>query len=131
MVKLTYDPIDVNSVIESLKNEEAGSIVVFIGEPRKGKGDGNVTSIIYTAYEEMAESELRKIESEALKKDGIRNVAIIHRLGNVPLKEVSLLVCVSSRHRKEGFEVCQDIIEKVKEVVPIWKEIKYDGDGNS
>ncbi|MEF3245301.1 MAG: molybdenum cofactor biosynthesis protein MoaE [Caldisericaceae bacterium] len=131
MVELTKGRIDSERIIESLKKEEAGSIVVFFGEPRKGKEDGEVVSITYTAYEEMALSELKKIEKEALKKEGIIDVAIVHRLLDIPLKEFSLFVGVSSRHRKEGFETCEWIIKKVKEVVPIWKEIKYERDRNS
>lgn len=131
MVKLTRDKINETELTELLRNEEGGSIVIFLGEPRKGPDDGEVSSIEYTAYEEMAIQELKKIEEQALKKDGILNVIIVHRLGDIPLKETSLYVGVSSRHREEGFEIAKWIIEEVKKVVPIWKEIKYEGNRNS
>ncbi|BAL80475.1 molybdenum cofactor biosynthesis protein MoaE [Caldisericum exile] len=131
MVKLTKDKINEFELTELLRNDEAGSIVVFLGEPRKGSLDGNVSSIEYTAYEEMAVQELKKIEEEAKKREGILNVIIVHRLGDIPLKETSLFVGVSSRHREEGFETAKWIIEEVKKVVPIWKEIKYEGNRNS
>lgn len=131
MVKLTKEKINEKELIENLRNEEGGSLVVFLGEPRKGKDDGDVSSIEYTAYEEMAVQELKKIEEAALNKKGILDVIIVHRLGDIPLKETSLFVGVSSRHREEGFEIAQWIIDEVKKIVPIWKEIKYEGNRNS
>jgi molybdopterin synthase catalytic subunit len=131
MVKLTKEKINEKELIENLRNEEGGSVVVFLGEPRKGKDDGDVSSIEYTAYEEMAIQELKKIEEVALNKEGILDVIIVHRLGDIPLKETSLFVGVSSRHREEGFEIAQWIIDEVKKIVPIWKEIKYEGNRNS
>jgi Molybdopterin converting factor, large subunit len=131
MVKLTKEKINEKELIENLRNEEGGSVLVFLGEPRKGKDDGDVSSIEYTAYEEMAVQELKKIEEAALNKKGILDVIIVHRLGDVPLKETSLFVGVSSRHREEGFEIAQWIIDEVKKIVPIWKEIKYEGNRNS
>ena len=131
MVKLTKEKINEKELIENLRNEEGGSVVVFLGEPRKGKDDGDVSSIEYTAYEEMAVQELKKIEEAALNKKGILDVIIVHRLGDIPLKETSLFVGVSSRHREEGFEIAQWIIDEVKKIVPIWKEIKYEGNRNS
>ncbi|PMP82234.1 MAG: molybdenum cofactor biosynthesis protein MoaE, partial [Caldisericum exile] len=127
----TKGKINESELTELLRNEEGGSIVVFLGEPRKGFEDGDVSSIEYTAYEEMAIQELKKIEEEALKRDGILDVIIVHRLGDIPLKETSLYVGVSSRHREEGFEITKWIIEEVKKSVPIWKEIKYEGNRNS
>jgi len=131
MVKLTKEKINEKELIENLRNEEGGSVVIFLGEPRKGKDDGDVSSIEYTAYEEMAIQELKKIEEAASNKEGILDVIIVHRLGDIPLKETSLFVGVSSRHREEGFEIAQWIIDEVKKIVPIWKEIKYEGNRNS
>ena len=128
MVSLTKDDLNIDSLIRNLKNSNAGSIVVFLGEPRRGEEDGEVISIEYSAYEEMALKELKKIESEALKRNGVIDVIIIHRIGNVPLKETSFFVGVSSAHREEGFEACSFIVDEVKKKVPIWKEIKYDRD---
>jgi len=128
MVSLTKDDLNIYSLIRNLKNSNAGSIVVFLGEPRRGEEDGEVISIEYSAYEEMALKELKKIESEALKRNGVIDVIIIHRIGNVPLKEISFFVGVTSSHRKEGFQACSFIVDEVKKNVPIWKEVKYDRD---
>jgi len=128
MVSLTKDGLNIDSLIRNLKNSNAGSIVVFLGEPRRSEEDGEVISIEYSAYEEMALKELKKIESEALKRDGVIDVIIIHKIGSVSLKEISFFVGVTSSHRKEGFQACSFIVDEVKKKVPIWKEIKYDRD---
>ncbi|MGB9694816.1 MAG: molybdenum cofactor biosynthesis protein MoaE [Caldisericaceae bacterium] len=126
MIELVKTRIHEQEVIDSLRSDAAGSVLVFIGEPRRSDDDGKVVSIEYSAYEEMAIKELNKIEAEARKKEGIIDIVIIHRVGDVPLKETSLLVIVTSAHRKEGYEVSQWIVEEIKSKVPIWKEVKLE-----
>jgi len=131
MIKILKEKIDILHYVELLKKDDAGAIVTFLGEPRKSVEDGDVISINYTAYETMALSEMKKIEQEALNISGIKEVIIIHRIGEVLLQEVSLFVGISSAHREEGFKVCSMIVDKVKEKVPIWKEIKNARSGDS
>ncbi len=123
MIKLEKSRINEQKTLESLRSERAGSIILFAGEPRRSEEDGLVTSIEYSAYKEMAIKELEKIEKEALKRKGIIDIVIIHRVGDVPLNETSLLVGVSSAHREKGYEVSRWIVEEIKKKVPIWKEI--------
>jgi len=131
MIKILKEKIDILHYVELLKKDDAGAIVTFLGEPRKSVEDGDVISINYTAYETMALSEMKKIEQEALNISGIKEVIIIHRIGEVLLQEVSLFVGISSAHREEGFKVCSMVVDKVKEKVPIWKEIKNARSGGS
>jgi len=131
MIKILKEKIDILHYVELLKKDDAGAVVTFLGEPRKSIEDGDVISINYTAYEAMALSEMKKIEQEALNISGIKEVIIIHRIGEVLLQEVSLFVGISSAHREEGFKVCSMIVDKVKEKVPIWKEIKNARSGDS
>ncbi len=131
MVFIGKDEIPIEKFETALKEESAGGIVVFLGEPRSSKEDGPVVSINYTAYKEMAKKEMLKIEKEAKERFGVKNIIIAHRLGNVPLKMVSFFVGVSAPHRKECFEACAWIVDQVKLLVPIWKEIKYEGSRSS
>ncbi len=131
MIKIQTERIDVNFVKDFLKGKESGAIVMFLGEPRSAEEDGNVVSINYTAYGEMAIKEMERIEREAHGKFSVNRVVIFHRLGNIPLKEISFLVAVSSAHRKEAFEACEWIVNEVKRRVPIWKEIIYERSRNS
>jgi len=131
MVKIQEEKINVLHYIELLKRNDAGSVIAFLGEPRRSSKDGKVISIKYTAYKSMVINEMKKIEKEALSTNGIKDVVIVHRIGNVSLKEISLFVGISSAHRGEGFKVCNMVVDKIKEGVPIWKEIKYEGSRNS
>ncbi len=127
MVFVSKDEIPVEKFETVLKEKSVGAIVVFLGEPRRSNEDGPVISISYTAYKEMAEKEMLKIEKEAKKRFGVKNVIIAHRLGNIPLKTISFFVGISAPHRKECFEACAWVVDQVKLLVPIWKEIKYEG----
>ncbi len=131
MIKILKEKIDILHYTELLKKDDAGAIVTFLGEPRKSTEDGDVISINYTAYETMALSEMEKIEQEALGINGIKEVIIIHRIGEVPLQEASLFVGISSAHREQGFRVCSMVVDRIKEKVLIWKEIKYAGSRDS
>jgi len=130
MVFISEDVIPIEKFENMLKDDSAGGIVVFLGEPRRGKEDGAVVSIHYTAYREMAEKEMLKIEKEAKERFGVKNIVIAHRLGDIPLKTISFFVGVSAPHRKECFEACAWIVDQVKLFVPIWKEIRYERNGN-
>lgn len=130
MIFIGEDEIPVEKFETALKGESAGGIVVFLGEPRRSDEDGPVMSINYTAYREMAAKEMLKIEKEARQRFNVKDVIIAHRLGNIPLKTISFFVGVSASHRKECFEACAWIVDQVKLLVPIWKEIKYEGSRN-
>ena len=131
MVKIQKNKINIQDVEERLKSDDAGAIVFFLGEPRRSAEDGKVVSINYTAYADMALKEMQKIENEAKKSFKVKNIVIIHRIGEIPLKEISFFVAVSSAHRGEGFDACGWIVDEVKSKVPIWKEIMYEESRNS
>ena len=131
MIKIQKERINVEKVEKSLKRKDVGAIVLFLGEPRSSLEDGPVVAINYSAYTDMALHELNKIEKDTKEKFDIKDIIIIHRIGVIPLKEISFLVAVSSLHRNEGFEACKWVVNEVKSKVPIWKEIIYEGNRNS
>ena len=131
MVKVQKEKIDLLHYIESLKRSDVGSIVTFLGEPRRSKEDGNVTSINFAVDEEKATEALKSIEKEALNTGKIKDIIIVHRKGNIPLREITLFVGVSSAHRQEGFEICSRVVSKVKKIDSIKMEIKYETDRDS
>lgn len=117
------------SDIPGYKVGASGSLFIFSGIVRMDKSEhGIVSAIIYECYKEMAEKEIEKIRSEALKKFVIKKVYIKHRIGRVCVGEASLIVAVLSAHRKEGIKAVDYIIDEIKKKVPIWKkEIFEDG----
>jgi molybdopterin synthase catalytic subunit len=122
MIKITENPIDVQKVIETASSLGAGAINVFIGAVRNTAHDKNVVWLQYEAYESMAVSETRKIIDEAAARWGLMGWAVSHRVGTLKPGEIAVVVAVSTRHRKESFEACQFIIDKLKEKVPIFKK---------
>jgi len=130
MIVLTYEPIDVRTVIEAVKTDASGAIDLFVGTTRNFSEGKAVTSLSYEAYPEMAEQEIAKIVQEVHYHWPAHKVAVVHRLGDVPISEASVVIAVSSSHRKEAFEACKYVIDTLKERVPIWKKEHFD-DGTS
>jgi molybdopterin synthase catalytic subunit len=120
-------PIDANQVIASVSHPEAGAIATFIGTTRNENAGRRVTTLEYEAYPEMAVAEMRRIGATARRRWPIREIAIAHRVGVVPIGEASVVIAVSSPHRAAAFEACRFAIDRLKEVVPIWKKEHFEG----
>ena len=86
-----------------------------------------VTQLEYEAFPEMALAEMRKIGDEARRRWPVTAIAIVHRIGVVPIGEASVVIAVSSAHRAAAFEACHFAIDRLKEVVPIWKKEHFQG----
>jgi molybdopterin synthase catalytic subunit len=121
MVSLTLNPIDIQTILTKVVTPESGGIDLFIGTTRNHSGERNVTLLEYEAYEPMAIQLMERIETTAREKWPLHKVALVHRLGEVPIGEVSVVVAVSSAHRREAFEACRFLIDTLKKEVPIWK----------
>ncbi|KAK9866584.1 hypothetical protein WJX84_000343 [Apatococcus fuscideae] len=81
----------------------------------------------YEAYEPMARKELQELVERARSKWNLKHVAIAHRIGIVPILEPSVIIAVSSAHRKDSLEACAWAIDELKAAVPIWKKELYEG----
>ncbi|MGI0022485.1 MAG: molybdenum cofactor biosynthesis protein MoaE [Nitrososphaeraceae archaeon] len=122
MIIITKDPIDIQTVMEYVKDNAAGAISIFIGNVRNHNSSGSVSEILYEAYEKMAEEVMAKIETETLEKWKLRRFIAIHRIGKLKVGETSVVVAVSSGHRREAFDACNYGIDNIKDRVPIWKK---------
>ncbi len=121
MISLTSNPIDLQAAIKTVVTPESGGIDVFVGTTRNHSDARAVTLLEYEAYEPMALQMMEKIEREARAKWPIHEVAIVHRLGEVPVGDASVVIAVSGVHRNEAFEACRFLIDTLKREVPIWK----------
>jgi len=119
---VTTEKLDPATISDSLKSSYNGSILCFQGVARKYTNGDKVIHLEYEAYKEMAEKLINRIISEAKDKFEIDQVIIQHRIGIVKSKETSLVVCVSSPHRKASFLAIPWIVDKIKTEVPIWKK---------
>lgn len=130
MIRLTESPIDTAAVIESVRRPAAGAVVLFLGTVREITEGRNTESLEYEAYAEMAERKLVQLEQAARQRWDLAGCAIVHRLGRLPVGEVCLAIAVSSAHRRAAFRAGRWLIDRIKQVVPIWKKENYaDGSG--
>lgn len=119
MIEITEKPIEVWKVLQSVADEKAGGIVHFIGTVRREK---RLTGLFYECYPGMASFILSKICEEAKKRWPVEKISVMHRIGWIEVGEPSVVIAVSSAHRREAFEACQFAIDKIKETLPVWKK---------
>jgi molybdopterin converting factor subunit 1 len=120
-------PIDVAALEREVADSAAGAIVSFTGTTRRDNAGRKVLRLEYEAYEPMALAEMRKLASEAARRWKIVRIAIAHRVGVVEIGETSVAIAVSAAHRGEAFEACRFAIDRLKNVVPIWKKEHFEG----
>ena len=128
MIELTAQSLDPERTTALVRKDSNGAVVTFLGTTRDSFEGRRVITLEYEAFEEMAVKKLEEIREELKAKFQIEDIAIAHRIGTVPIGEISLVVAVASPHRVAAFEACHKAVDRLKETVPIWKkEIYQDG----
>jgi molybdopterin synthase catalytic subunit len=122
LISITEKPIDVDKLLDYVSDQSSGATVLFTGTVRDHNKQNKVSKLHYEAYQEMAVKILQEIENEIRTKWKINKYIAIHRTGTLKVGEVSVVVAVSSGHRKEAFEACKFGIDSIKEKAPIWKK---------
>lgn len=125
LAELVDGPLDVDRAVRSVEAPGFGAVVVFLGTVRNHHAGRAVEKLTYSAYRRMAAGTLAKIVSD-LEALGTR-VAIVHRLGEVPAGEASVVIAVGSPHRALAYEASRTALERLKSEVPIWKREHYAG----
>lgn len=115
-------PIDTQSLIDKVTKREAGAITTFIGTVREWTEGKKTLSLEYQAYKPMAIQKLREIGEEIQSKWPKTEVAITHRIGHLGITDIAVVIAVSSPHRKAAYEANEYAIERIKQIVPIWKK---------
>lgn len=123
LAELVDGPLDVDRAVRSVEAPGFGAVVVFLGTVRNHHAGRAVEKLTYSAYRKMAADTLAKIVSD-LEALGTR-VAIVHRLGEVPVGEASVVIAVGSPHRALAYEASRAALERLKAEVPIWKREHY------
>lgn len=119
MIEITHESIPLDQIFASTRDEKAGGNVYFIGTIRR---EEEIEGIEYQSYLPLAQSKLEEMVREAKQKWSLAKVSVVHRIGWVPVGEAAVVIAVSSAHRKEAFQACEFLIDRIKEIVPIWKE---------
>ena len=120
---ITSTPIDEASLIAARNMSAAmGAAVHFLGVVRDMEDEARIGAIDYEAFDAMARHQFHLLFDEMEKRWPIESVRLVHRIGVVKVNEPSLWVEVTAAHRGEAFAACQWLIDRMKEVVPIWKK---------
>jgi len=124
-VELVRGPIPVAQVREFVSGDPSlGGTVTFEGSTRAESDPqhGPLVRLDYEAYKSMARRQLEHLAHEAVDRFGAGKIAVVHRLGSVPVGEASVMIAVACGHRAEAFEACRWLIDRLKKDVPIWKK---------
>ena len=118
-------PIDACSLIEEVASTRNGATILFVGTVREENEGSPVSGLDYSAYQDMAERELRDIVAEAAAKFETKDVVVEHRIGSLELGEASVGIAVAHPHRGAAYDASRYIIEELKKRLPIWKREHY------
>jgi molybdopterin synthase catalytic subunit len=127
--RITSEPIDPHEAAQHVRSDADGAVVLFSGVVRNHDRDRPVVGIRYEAYEEMATQALRVICEEVASEYPIGDIAVVHRVGDLSVGDVSVAIAVAAPHRDAAYKASREVIERLKREVPIWKRERYvDGD---
>ncbi len=129
MFAIVEEAIDVGALVSAAQRSDCGAVSTFIGTTRVDESDrASVEYLEYEAYRPMADRKLEEIGAEIDERWDARHVSIVHRIGRVDPGEASVAIVVASPRRGPAFEASRYAIERIKEIVPIWKrEVWSDG----
>jgi molybdopterin synthase catalytic subunit len=125
--RLVDGPLDLAAVVAEVADERAGAIATFQGTVRRQSRGRTVTALEYEAYAGMAEKVMAQIADGVKGRYELCEVAIAHRTGRCEVGEVSVAIAVSAPHRQDALSACRDVIDELKDRVPLWKKELYEG----
>ena len=125
LIRVTDQPLDARETEAFVTDPSCGAVLTFTGQVRDNARGQDVAELAYEAYAEAAERMMTGIAEEITARWGIARVAIVHRVGVLGPGEASVVISVASPHRPEAFDACRHAIERLKEIVPIWKKEHY------
>ncbi|MFN2229267.1 MAG: molybdenum cofactor biosynthesis protein MoaE [Anaerolineae bacterium] len=127
--EIVRDPISVDDVVGRLADPAVGAVTTFVGVVRGTTGGRETRYLEYEAYAEMALRTLSQVGSEVQERwPEVRQVAIVHRVGRLEIGETAIVIALSAAHRRQTFDALHYAIDRIKEIVPIWKrEVWADG----
>jgi len=117
--------ISSGGVLARVGSDEDGAVLLFLGIVRDHAEGRAVSGMRYDAYVEMAEPILAEIAAEAAACLGTDRLAVVHRVGDLAIGDVSVAIAVSSPHRAEAYEASRHVIEEIKRRLPVWKKEHY------
>ena len=126
MFAVTREPLDPAPLVAAVRCGESGAVALFYGVVRNENMGRSVRYLEYDAYPEMAVKKMEEVAREVRAKYPVTGIGVLHRIGRLEIGETSLLVAVSSAHRAEAFDACHFAVDRIKQVVPVWKKEVWD-----
>jgi molybdopterin synthase catalytic subunit len=124
---ITREVLDLNELVRAVDAEGIGAVATFLGLVRNHNQGRRVLHLVYESYDALAERALRRILSEAREHWPSVVLAIHHRTGHLAIGEASVAIAAASPHRADAFAACRYAIERIKQIVPIWKHEYFEG----
>jgi molybdopterin synthase catalytic subunit len=124
--RVTAEPLREAELTEFVRTPASGGVALFAGVVRDHHEGRGVLRIEYAAAEKLAEAKLRDLVQESLEAPGVHRAAAVHRVGLLEVGEASVLVAASAAHRAEAFTAARALIDRIKEVLPVWKKEHFD-----
>jgi molybdopterin synthase catalytic subunit len=126
LAELRADALSVDEVREAVMHPAAGGIALFVGVVRDHDHGRDVARLSYSAHPSAA-AELRRVAEKVAASFNVRALAVVHRVGDLEVGDLAVVVAVSCDHRGEAFDACRSMIEELKAAVPIWKHQHFAG----
>ncbi|MBL8822909.1 MAG: molybdenum cofactor biosynthesis protein MoaE [Planctomycetia bacterium] len=122
MIRIQSEPIDYHALTEAVRSHASGAVCLFLGTVREFTGAEQTAALTYEAHPVMAPQLLSQVEQETRQQWPVHEVILVHRTGYLELGEISVAVVISAGHRDAAFASCRFAIDRLKEIVPIWKQ---------
>ncbi|MGW0607624.1 molybdenum cofactor biosynthesis protein MoaE [Streptomyces sp. NPDC002644] len=127
LIAVRDTPLSLDEVFRAVGDDAAGGTALFVGTVRNHDGGSDVDALGYSAHPSV-EAELRRVAEKVAADFPVRALAAVHRVGDLTVGDLAVVVAVSCPHRAEAFEACRRLIDDLKHEVPIWKHQRF-GDG--
>ncbi|GAA2243707.1 molybdopterin biosynthesis protein MoeE [Streptomyces ruber] len=128
LIGIRETPLSVDEVFRAVGDDAAGGTALFVGTVRNHDGGADVEALAYSSHP-TAEAEIRRIAEKIVAEFPVRALAAVHRVGDLTVGDLAVVVAVSCPHRAEAFEACRRLIDDLKREVPIWKHQTFSDGG--
>ncbi|MDF3297990.1 molybdenum cofactor biosynthesis protein MoaE [Streptomyces tropicalis] len=124
LIAVRETPLSLDEVFRAVGDDAAGGIALFVGTVRNHDGGADVAALGYSCHP-SAGDEMRRVAEKVAAEYPVRALAAVHRVGDLGVGDLAVVVAVSCPHRAEAFEACRKLIDDLKHEVPIWKHQSF------
>ncbi|MFJ3638582.1 molybdenum cofactor biosynthesis protein MoaE [Streptomyces sp. NPDC090108] len=124
LIGIRDTPLCVDEVFRAVGDDAAGGVSLFVGTVRNHDGGADVDALGYSCHP-SAEAEMRRVAEKVAADHPVRALAAVHRVGELAVGDLAIVVAVSCPHRAEAFEACRKLVDDIKHEVPIWKHQRF------